>query len=150
MDSLYSNWFSLRDRQHDPREQRLRERSTRVVAEPVEHPQQHDGEHDVEQRQRAQETGLFAVEHVTGEIAHMQSKQQPRKIAHVPQHFCSRTDAVKAIAWEPLEQAVFQSRKEDPAMPYERIADLPKAQVDQYTRHRKEAFLKAFNNAYDQ
>ncbi len=35
-------------------------------------------------------------------------------------------------------------------MPYERISDLPKAQVDQYTRHQKEAFLKAFNNAYDQ
>ena len=35
-------------------------------------------------------------------------------------------------------------------MPYERISDLPKTQVDQYTRHQKEAFLKAFNNAYDQ
>lgn len=35
-------------------------------------------------------------------------------------------------------------------MPYARIADLPKAQVDQYTHHPKEAFLKAFNHAYEQ
>jgi cation transport regulator len=35
-------------------------------------------------------------------------------------------------------------------MPYATIADLPKAQVDQYTHHQKEAFLKAFNNAYEQ
>jgi cation transport regulator len=33
-------------------------------------------------------------------------------------------------------------------MPYKTIADLPKAQVDQYDHHQKEAFLKAFNNAY--
>jgi cation transport regulator len=33
-------------------------------------------------------------------------------------------------------------------MPYERISDLPEAQVDQYTTHQKHAFLKAFNNAY--
>jgi cation transport regulator len=30
------------------------------------------------------------------------------------------------------------------------MADLPKAQVDQYTHHQKEAFLKAFNHAYEQ
>jgi len=35
-------------------------------------------------------------------------------------------------------------------MPYSRIADLPKAQVDQYTHHQKEAFLKAFNHAYEE
>jgi cation transport regulator len=35
-------------------------------------------------------------------------------------------------------------------MPYHSIADLPKAQTDQYTEHQKEAFLKAFNNAYDE
>jgi cation transport regulator len=35
-------------------------------------------------------------------------------------------------------------------MPYSKIADLPKAQVDQYTHHQKEAFLKAFNNAYEE
>ena len=33
-------------------------------------------------------------------------------------------------------------------MPYQSIADLPKGQTDQYDRHQKEAFLKAFNNAY--
>jgi cation transport regulator ChaB len=27
---------------------------------------------------------------------------------------------------------------------------LPKAQVDQYSEHQKQAFLKAFNNAYDE
>jgi len=35
-------------------------------------------------------------------------------------------------------------------MPYKDIADLPQAQVDQYDHHQKEAFLKAFNNAYEQ
>ena len=35
-------------------------------------------------------------------------------------------------------------------MPYAKIADLPKAQVDQYGHHQKEAFLKAFNHAYEQ
>lgn len=32
-------------------------------------------------------------------------------------------------------------------MPYSRIADLPKSQVDQYDDHQKEAFLKAYNHA---
>ena len=35
-------------------------------------------------------------------------------------------------------------------MPYKSIADLPQAQTDQYNEHQKEAFLKAFNNAYDE
>lgn len=35
-------------------------------------------------------------------------------------------------------------------MPYRNIAELPEAQVDQYTEHQKEAFLKAFNNALDE
>ena len=35
-------------------------------------------------------------------------------------------------------------------MPYHSVKDLPKAQTDQYSAHQKEAFLKAFNNAYDQ
>ena len=34
-------------------------------------------------------------------------------------------------------------------MPYKSIADLPQSQVDQYTQHQKEAFLKAFNNALE-
>ena len=33
-------------------------------------------------------------------------------------------------------------------MPYQSIADLPKAQTDQYSEHEKKAFLEAFNNAY--
>ena len=33
-------------------------------------------------------------------------------------------------------------------MPYNTVADLPKAQTDQYNSHQKQAFLKAFNNAY--
>ena len=35
-------------------------------------------------------------------------------------------------------------------MPYHTVADLPKAQTDQYNAHQKDAFLEAFNNAYDQ
>ena len=35
-------------------------------------------------------------------------------------------------------------------MPYRTIADLPEAQTDQYNEHQKEAFLKAFNNAYEE
>jgi cation transport regulator len=33
-------------------------------------------------------------------------------------------------------------------MPYTRVSELPKAQTDQYSAHQKEAFLKAFNNAF--
>jgi cation transport regulator len=33
-------------------------------------------------------------------------------------------------------------------MPYDRIADLPKSQVDQYSTHQQHAFMEAFNNAY--
>ena len=35
-------------------------------------------------------------------------------------------------------------------MPYHSVSDLPKAQTDQYNPHQKEAFLKAFNNAYEE
>lgn len=35
-------------------------------------------------------------------------------------------------------------------MPYEKIADLPESQVDQYSHHQKEAFLEAFNSAMEQ
>lgn len=35
-------------------------------------------------------------------------------------------------------------------MPYKDISDLPKSQVDQYDRHQKQAFLEAFNNAYEE
>ncbi|MBS0320023.1 MAG: ChaB family protein [Proteobacteria bacterium] len=33
-------------------------------------------------------------------------------------------------------------------MPYSTVADLPKAQTDQYSEHQKKAFLEAFNSAY--
>jgi cation transport regulator len=36
------------------------------------------------------------------------------------------------------------------AMPYDEISDLPEKQVDQYSRHQKEAFLEAFNSALAQ
>ena len=35
-------------------------------------------------------------------------------------------------------------------MPYRTVKDLPEAQTDQYNAHQKEAFLKAFNSAFDQ
>ena len=35
-------------------------------------------------------------------------------------------------------------------MPYRSVSELPKAQVDRYGDHQKEAFLKAFNNAYEE
>jgi cation transport regulator len=35
-------------------------------------------------------------------------------------------------------------------MPYKDISELPKAQVDQYDEHQKQAFLKAFNSAYEE
>ncbi len=35
-------------------------------------------------------------------------------------------------------------------MPYKDISDLPKAQTDQYDQHQKDAFLKAFNKAYEE
>ena len=35
-------------------------------------------------------------------------------------------------------------------MPYRKVSDLPEKQVDQYNEHQKEAFLKAFNNAYEE
>ena len=35
-------------------------------------------------------------------------------------------------------------------MPYQRISDLPEAQVDQYSTHQKHAFLEAFNGALEE
>jgi len=35
-------------------------------------------------------------------------------------------------------------------MPYRTVADLPKAQTDQYSSHQKKAFLEAFNHACKQ
>jgi cation transport regulator len=53
--------------------------------------------------------------------------------------------ALPRVRTEPLKDP---QRRLD--MPYKTISDLPKAQVDQYTQHQKEAFLKAFNNAYEE
>jgi cation transport regulator len=35
-------------------------------------------------------------------------------------------------------------------MPYAKLSDLPREQVDQYSTHQKHAFLEAFNNAYEE
>jgi len=35
-------------------------------------------------------------------------------------------------------------------MPYRTVNDLPEAQTDQYNAHQKQAFLKAFDSAYEQ
>ena len=35
-------------------------------------------------------------------------------------------------------------------MPYRTVWDLPEAQVARYTRHQRQAFLEAFNHAYEQ
>lgn len=35
-------------------------------------------------------------------------------------------------------------------MPYQKVSDLPREQVDQYSEHQKHAFLKAFNNALEE
>lgn len=35
-------------------------------------------------------------------------------------------------------------------MPYSKISDLPREQLDQYSTHQKHAFLEAFNNAYEE
>ena len=35
-------------------------------------------------------------------------------------------------------------------MPYEKLSDLAKNQVDQYSQHQKEAFRQAFNSALEQ
>ncbi len=35
-------------------------------------------------------------------------------------------------------------------MPYSKISELPEEQVDQYSRHQKEALVKAFNSALEQ
>ena len=34
--------------------------------------------------------------------------------------------------------------------PYQTLADLPAAQVDQYDHHERRAFLEAFNHAWEQ
>ena len=41
-------------------------------------------------------------------------------------------------------------RSEEAIVPYLSIADLPAAQVARYDQHQKEAFLKAFNSAYEE
>ena len=45
---------------------------------------------------------------------------------------------------------IFNAMREETVMPYRSVSELPKAQVDQYDNHQKEAFLKAFNNAYEE
>lgn len=47
-----------------------------------------------------------------------------------------------------LRREEADGKLEERTMPYRSIQDLPQAQVDQYNEHQKEAFLKAFNNAF--
>jgi cation transport regulator len=54
----------------------------------------------------------------------------------------SRTDTSAKV------RAGARTHVQDTLMPYNSIADLPKAQTDQYNPHQKKAFLEAFNNAY--
>jgi cation transport regulator len=42
------------------------------------------------------------------------------------------------------------SAAQEASMPYKSVKDLPEAQTDQYNAHQKEAFLKAFNNAFEE
>ena len=37
-----------------------------------------------------------------------------------------------------------------PPYPYQTLADLPAAQVDQYDHHERRAFLEAFNHAWEE
>jgi cation transport regulator len=55
----------------------------------------------------------------------------------------NRATAAVVSAGDPMVDA-----PGDDPMPYNTIDDLPQAQTDQYNAHQKEAFLKAFNNAY--
>ncbi len=41
-----------------------------------------------------------------------------------------------------------RKRRKEILMPYSKVSELPKAQVDQYSAHQKKAFLEAFNSAY--
>lgn len=50
-----------------------------------------------------------------------------------------REEAGNLAALEPLTERT---------MPYRTIEDLPPAQVQHYNEHQKQAFLKAFNNAF--
>ena len=53
-----------------------------------------------------------------------------------------------ALMLQPGERAGNAHDLEESVMPYRSTRDLPRAQVDQYNEHQKEAFLKAFNNAF--
>jgi cation transport regulator len=55
----------------------------------------------------------------------------------------------KVLARHPWPQVRRIRRERRWPMPYESIADLPKEQVDQYSDHGKEAFLKALNSALE-
>src|SRR5438105_15123314 len=68
-----------------------------------------------------------------------------------------RSPAVKSFVCDPnqarparrLQRAIASVVGGEP-MPYNKISDLPKEQVDQYSHHQKEAFLAAFNSAYEE
>jgi len=43
---------------------------------------------------------------------------------------------------------VLKDRMQEVDMPYKSVSELPKAQTAKYNPHQKQAFFKAFNNAY--
>jgi cation transport regulator len=66
--------------------------------------------------------------------------------------FASAHDAARRAGGDAAGLAAFlletENVPEESLMPYRTVEDLPQAQVDQYNSHQKEAFLKAFNNAF--
>jgi cation transport regulator len=68
------------------------------------------------------------------------------------QAFRTRRDrtfrAAAGLAVSLYARQASESNVKETLMPYNTVADLPKAQTDQYNSHQKQAFLKAFNNAY--
>ena len=66
--------------------------------------------------------------------------------------FASAHDAARRAGGDLKGLAAFlldsANAPEENLMPYRTVEDLPQAQVDQYNSHQKEAFLKAFNNAF--
>jgi cation transport regulator len=65
----------------------------------------------------------------------------------MPQNLAGRRRA-RNVDFPPRSHS-WKSSEERTTMPYRTIADLPKAQTDQYNEHQKKAFLEAFNSAYE-
>jgi cation transport regulator len=74
------------------------------------------------------------------------AERKPQRTAIAPARERSRHIAFATASRAPRRAA----RLRIGTMPYHEVSELPPAQVDQYDRHQKEAFLKAFNRAYDE